>query len=240
MKTLELLDWDTSFFGFPVAKVVDPDADAHDLQAAVAEMRANKISLAYWAANKPNADLNQLVVSLGGRLVDEKLTFVARLTDQVNVSLLQMGLVETYREGMSLSDLKQLAVDSGLYSRFVVDPKFPQDKARALYEEWMIRSASKLVADEVLVIRQSSRVVGMATLVRSGERGSIGLIAVSKEFRGQKYGEALVRAAQNWWRERGCNEIRVVTQQANFAAQHLYRKCGFEVQKTEYYYHIWT
>lgn len=240
MKTLELLDWDTSFFGFPVAKVVDPDADAHDLQAAVAEMRANKISLAYWAANKPNADLNQLVVSLGGRLVDEKLTFVARLTDQVNVSLLQMGLVETYREGMSLSDLKQLAVDSGLYSRFVVDPKFPQDKARALYEEWMIRSASKLVADEVLVIRRSSRVVGMATLVRSGERGSIGLIAVSKEFRGQKYGEALVRAAQNWWRERGCNEIRVVTQQANFAAQHLYRKCGFEVQKTEYYYHIWT
>jgi dTDP-4-amino-4,6-dideoxy-D-galactose acyltransferase len=240
LKKLELLNWDSSFFGFPVAKVVAPDADEEDLQAAVSEMRLNKIPLAYWAANKTTTAINERVVKLGGQLVDEKLTFVAKLTDQANVGLRQTGLVETYCEGMSLGDLKQLAVDSGVYSRFVVDPKFPQDKARALYEEWMLRSVDKSVADEVLVIRQSEKVAGMATVVRAGERGSIGLISVAKEFRGQKFGETLVRAAQIWWRERGCDEIQVVTQQANVVAQNLYRKCGFEVKKTEYYYHIWA
>ena len=239
MDQLQILNWDTGFFGFPVAKITDSRAAVEVLQSAVAQMRHQQIRLAYWAAEIDSPEIHQLIASLGGRLVDEKLTFIATLQSLPDRELPALRRVEPYQAGMSMTELKDLSVQSGQYSRFVVDPQFPAAKARELYEEWIIRSVDKTVAEEVLVIRQDDHIAGMATLVRSGEAGSIGLIAVAERFRGQKMGEALVRASQIWWKERGCQQIRVVTQEANEPAKRLYQKCGFEVQKREYFYHIW-
>ena len=238
--SLVLLEWDTAFFGFPIARIVNPRAHAEELRDAAAQMRERQIPLAYWTADNPSPEAHAQAIELGATLVDEKLTFVANVVNLTGHQLPAMPLVEPYHDGMSLAELKQLAIDSSKYSRFVVDPTFPQTKARALFEEWMVRSVNKVVADEVIVIRHESHIAGMVTLAHAGTRASIGLLAVAERFRGRKFGEALVRTAQQKSCDHGCSEVQVITQQANAAAQRLYYKCGFELQKTESCYHLWS
>jgi dTDP-4-amino-4,6-dideoxy-D-galactose acyltransferase len=141
---------------------------------------------------------------------------------------------------MSLSDLKRLAVDSGIYSRFIVDPLFPNDKANAMFEEWILRSVDKSIADDVLVIEQDSRIAGMATVVSKGSYVSIGLVAVAEGYRGRQFGESLVRCAQNWCRDRGISQIQVTTQSVNTPARRLYEKCHFDLKTVEHFYHFWN
>jgi dTDP-4-amino-4,6-dideoxy-D-galactose acyltransferase len=239
MELLERLDWDTRFFGFPIAKITNPAASIYELREALGLMKTRQIPLAYWAADHPSEDVRREALQLGGRVFDEKLTFSAKVSKTSKIDPPQTGLVQSYRDGMSIDDLKQLAVDSGIYSRFVVDPRFPPDKARALLEEWILRALDKTHADDVLVIPQANRVAGMATIVQKDGYVSIGLVAVAEEFRGRGFGEALVRAAVTCCCERGIHQIQVTTQSANQPARRLYLKCGFELAKTEFIYHFW-
>lgn len=236
---LQRLDWDTRFFGFPVARISNPAASIDDLREALGLMKSWQIPLAYWSADDPSDDVRSEALRLGGLLVDEKLTFSAEVGKTANVDPPQADLVQSYRNGMSVDDLKQLGVDSGIYSRFVVDPKFPRDKARALFEEWILRSLDKTYADDVLVVPQGNRIAGMATVAQKESYVSIGLVAVGAEFRGRGFGEALVRAAITWCREKGIRQIQVTTQSANQPARRLYQKCGFELATTEFVYHFW-
>jgi len=239
MEPLQSLDWDTKFFGFQIARINNPHASADELRQARLQMLERKIPLAYWAADEPTGRVQEIAVELGGTLVDQKLTFAAAVQDLPQPDLPALELVESYQPEMPMADLKKLAVDSGIYSRFVVDPKFPKEKAIAMFEEWIVRSANKAIADDVLVIRQNGRIAGMSTVARKGDVGSIGLVAVSEKFRGRQFGEALVRAAQNWSRQLELKEIQVTTQHANLPARRLYEKCNFHLKKMEYFYHFW-
>ena len=57
--------------------------------------------------------------------------------------------------------------------------------------------------------------------------------------------QAAARAArygllENWCRERGVDRIEVATQSVNVPARMLYRKCGFQLQRTEFVFHFWS
>lgn len=239
MDAIQLLDWDTRFFGFPIAKVTNPTASIDELREVHRLMAVRQIPLAYWAADNPSEDVRRDILELGGRLVDEKLTYLATVHSSSDIEPPQTDFAQSYRDGMSIDDLKRLAVDSGVYSRFIVDPQFPRDKARAMFEEWMLRSLDKTPDGDVLVILQSNRIAGMATVVQKEGFVSIGLVAVAEEFRGRGFGETLVRAAMAWCYERDCHQIQVTTQSANEPARRLYQRCGFGLLKTEFIYHIW-
>lgn len=240
MESLKLLKWDTAFFRFNVARIVNSRADAVELKHAVSQMDSQGIVLAYWAAHQPEAEIHELACSLGGTLVDEKQTFVADLDALPVIHCLTEDQVEPWRDSMSLLELKDLAVQSGGHSRFFVDPKFPRDKAIAMFEEWIVHSIDGTLAEQVLVIRQEQRAAGLVTLCRSGPRGSIGLLSVAEGYRGRRFGEALVRAAMDWCRHQGIRQVQVITQRANVAAGNLYQKCGFELEESASVYHFWA
>ena len=240
LESLETLEWDTNFFGFPVARIVNPNASIDELRAVRDQMNERQIPLAYWSAENPNDDIRREAERLGARLVDERLTFVSDLRGFPRADIPELRFVQSYIEGMSLTELKQLAVDSGIYSRFVVDPQFPRAKAIALFEEWIERSIEKTFADDVLVLTQDHRIAGMATIRKKNDCANIGLAAVAADFRRRRFGQALVYAAQNWCRERGVDRIEVATQSVNVPARMLYRKCGFQLQRTEFVFHFWS
>ena len=146
---------------------------------------------------------------------------------------------EFYHSSMPESDFKELAVQSGVFSRFSVDPDFPGEKFIALYTLWIRKSIHKEIADEVLVIREGEKAAGMVTLDHKDGKGDIGLLSVSQECRGKKYGEMLVRGAQCWFMDHSCRFGQVVTQGDNTAACALYQKCGYSVGKVEFFYHFW-
>lgn len=79
----------------------------------------------------------------------------------------------------------------------------------------------------------------MITLGRKGERADIGLVAVHSASRGKAIGSLLIRAAQARFVERGFTIGQVVTQGDNTPACRLYEKCGYRVDKVEYYFHFW-
>ena len=95
------------------------------------------------------------------------------------------------------------------------------------------------MADAVLVIRESERIVGMISLGNKNGQGQIGLFAVDKGKRDKNYGQALVRTAHNWFIAKGYRIGQVVTQGDNIAACRLYEKCGYRVEKIENFYHFW-
>jgi dTDP-4-amino-4,6-dideoxy-D-galactose acyltransferase len=175
-----------------------------------------------------------------GNLADIKTTFAIDFCSKENLIQHESAdNITPYQSSMSLSSLEQLAIQSGKYSRFALDPNIPRDKFVELYKTWINRSLRKEIAEETLVIQNCDKIVGMVTLGQKNGRGDIGLIAVDLNFRGNGYGEQLVRAAQRWFIEHGFEHGQVVTQERNIPACNLYKKCGYFVEKIDYIYHFW-
>jgi dTDP-4-amino-4,6-dideoxy-D-galactose acyltransferase len=95
------------------------------------------------------------------------------------------------------------------------------------------------LADAILITGDGSQPTGMVTVSAKEGHGEIGLIAVDAASRGKHCGEALVRAAQRWYEERGLKSAQVITQGDNLPACQLYRKCGYTIGRVEYFYHFW-
>ncbi len=233
-----LLDWDSEFFGFTVAAIAPPRLDREQLGGIVSRLRTADVRLAYWPSDAARRIDDRTIADLGGRLVDDKLTYVVDLDDLGDLEPAG-ARVRPFRPTLPLADLETLAVQSGENSRFAVDPDIPRAKFEQLYVTWVRRSVSRDLADEVLVTSDGGTVTGMITVKQRAETGVIGLIAVDRRLRGRKLGEALVRAAQRWFRSRGCRRGRVVTQGRSLAACRLYAKCGYRLERAERFYHFW-
>ena len=110
----------------------------------------------------------------------------------------------------------------------------------ALYETWIRRSCEGY-ADAVLVAETGGGPAGYITCHLSGSppAGSIGLVGVGGDARGAGTGTTLVGAAIEWFQGRGVQEVSVVTQGRNLAAQRLYQRAGFRIQAVELWYHKW-
>ena len=153
--------------------------------------------------------------------------------------LILVDIVKPYASSMRIGDLERLAVQTGEYSRFNVDPNFPKEKFIELYKTWIRNSVRKELADEVLTIQQGENIVGMVALGNKNNRGDIVLMAVDESCRRRGYGETLVKAAQSWFVGNQYKVGQVVTQEDNIPACKLYKKCGYSIEKIEYYYHFW-
>ncbi len=230
------LDWDTQFFGFGTARILPSSLNANQLAQLLAELRGKETRLVYWSTPEEVAfDIS----ALNGWLVDRKTTFQIELETLNPQQFIATALVGRHQAGAGDEGLYNLAIQSGEYSRFACDPRFPQEKFRALYREWMRKCLSHELADEILVVGEAGKPSGMVTVSKKGAMGEIGLIAVDAAARGKHYGEMLVRAAQLWYLKQGLQQAQVVTQGDNLPACRLYRKCGYETQRVEYFYHFW-
>lgn len=232
-----ILDWDSDFFGLKVAKIHDPLLSLEEVKKLLFSLKIDNVDLVYWPSKEKIEKSEEK--NLGGILADEKTTFLINFSElQNNKHTFQYG-IDFYEEKMPMSDFYSLAIQSGKYSRFSVDGKIPEEKFHDLYKTWIARSLRKDISKEVLVIQDENKVIGMVTIGEKDGRGDIGLIAVDEKFRGKRYGEKLVNAAQGWFVDNGYKYGQVVTQGANIPACNLYRRCGYFVEKVEYFYHFW-
>lgn len=233
----QILEWDSDFFRIKVAQITPPNLSQHKLAAIISELKKQDVKLVYWSSGQECN--NDAVSKLCGSLVDRKTTFAIDFSSLDLKNIITTDMVEPFTDSMPVEALESLAIQSGEYSRFAIDSNLPKEKFFALYKTWINRSLRKEIANEVLVIRDADQIAGMVTLGEKNKRGDIGLIAVHKDFRGRKYGEKLVRAAQRWFITNGFEFGQVVTQGQNIAACNLYKKCGYSVEQIEYFYHFW-
>jgi len=227
MPKFRFLDWDSQFFQFPVGNLALDESD-RNFPLSDLLSHCEKTRLLYVIS--PNE-----IPSLVANLRDRKASFRHNLLDLPLVSNAAIFEVNT-----SSSKMVSLAIQSGLYSRFALDPQIPRSKFEELYHLWLVNSLNGSFAERVLASGSANQPDGMVTLQRKGNVSQIGLIAVDSESRGKGIGKNLVLNALEWAKSTHSDCAEVVTQLDNKAAIHLYKSCGYTLIKTEYIYHIWS
>jgi ribosomal protein S18 acetylase RimI-like enzyme len=85
----------------------------------------------------------------------------------------------------------------------------------------------------------TGEIVGTLTLVTfpipTGRRAWIEDVIVDKAASGQQLGERLSRAALDKARELGCRTVELTSRPSREAANHIYKKIGFEIRDTNVY-----
>jgi dTDP-4-amino-4,6-dideoxy-D-galactose acyltransferase len=224
------LEWDTEHLGIPTAKITSITPEI------LAEAKQAGIKLIYLVLPQEKKIAIALAQSLGGILVDHKVTY---LIDLKKISLTPDPSVKSYTEKKPSDDLINLAYESGNFSRFQNDPNLTEQQFKNIYKTWITNSVNHTFADDVLGIVENNKLLGMVTVGEKNNRGDIGLLAVSEKARGKKIGTRLVNAALHYFIQKNYSQSQVVTQQENIPACKLYEKCGYHVEKIEYFFHFW-
>lgn len=233
------LAWDTSFFGFPVARVDCDEMSALELGDIIKNCNDADIKLLYLFVNH-NDDKSVLILNdAEAEIVDYKVTYVMDLVPSTLECREDCDLrVEKATE--TTLQLESLALQSGEFSRFRIDSKFPPFSFERLYKLWLSNSLNGLIAKDVLVVRnEGGKESGLLTLGQKNGIADIGILAVDNEVRGKGIGRQLIAAAQRIAISDKYKQMQVVTQSNNKLACGFYERCGFEVAKEERVYHLW-
>ena len=144
------LNWDSDFFHFNVCCLKSLITNIEDLKAVDTIMDDGKFKLAYYSTVEAlNIDS---IESLEIKLVDKKTTYVKKISS----SLISHPLIFSYEDVFPSSKLIDLAIQSGIYSRFNVDKNIGKEKFEELYRLWIIKSVKKEIAKEVIVYKHDS------------------------------------------------------------------------------------
>ena len=234
----ESLSWDSHFLGFSVGRLPAQELSASELAAQVTAAREAGMALLYLVAAPGDKRSNASARQAGARLADRKVTFGMPVAAEAWELPISRAIRPTVH---STARLESLALQSGEYSRFRLDPRFEASVFPRLYGLWLRNSLSHELAREVLVFEPEAgaEAVGLLTLGVKQGRADIGLLAVDEQSRGQQIGQQLVQAARQRAAAWGLAELQVVTQLDNEPACLFYRKCGFAEYTVEHIYHLW-
>jgi dTDP-4-amino-4,6-dideoxy-D-galactose acyltransferase len=235
-QTLLKLDWDSDFFKFNVGRIeglIQKEEDIRNVEFLIEE---NKIKLSYYStfSELPSHILKSKKLDIV--LVDKKTTY----TKNIDANLKIHNSITSIEQNTHHKDkLINLAIQSGIYSRFNIDERIGKEKFEEMYRLWMINSLSRKIAKEVLVFIENNELAGFVTLGEKNNRADIGIIAVDYVFRGKGIGKKLMTSAEKWFSNIGYKSIQVVTQGDNNPACRLYESCGYKVDTVEFFYHFW-
>ncbi|MCG9879100.1 MAG: GNAT family N-acetyltransferase [Bacteroidia bacterium] len=223
---IKRLEWDSDFFGYEVASCAGFSAVESDLAA----LQNAPFKLLY-------VGLNQALTQAPDNffLADEKIVLEREIGS--NRSFLMDDGMEVLHENSE--QLTNLALQSGLYSRFKVDPNFKNNEFEKLYAIWIENSLKKEEHQHVFAYISEGNLEGFVSIsVKSGVL-NIGLIAVNEHTRGKGIGKKLIDAVCNYAQQNGFKKISVVTQAANENAMNFYHKNSFQVVSRTFIYHVW-
>ena len=231
-----ILSWDSEFFGFIVARILPDKLDLKELKSILTDLKNRKASLAYWASNSKDGDLQKVAKTLGGFLTGEKIIYVANLK-KISPSSLPLAIkIEEYEDKKPNKDLINLITRGGVYSRFYVDPKISRKQYEDLHKLWIVNSVKD---NNIFITKDRNQIIGFVSLNEKDKRGNIDFIVVDESFRGKGVGTALLYQAHKWFISNGYNDVQAVTQKENVIASRMYAKCGYHIEKIERIYHFW-
>ena len=241
---LRRLPWDSNHFGFEVSEISSPTIGDENLAAALCFARESNHRLVYWTT-EPGRNLPAWVARFGATAVNHRVQYSmdmlsnhARSRDASVPD--ETFHVVTYPPGPACRVLEELAILSGAYSRFHVDPRIPADRFESLYRIWVNRSTRRELADRVLVATVASEiVVGFITVSWRGSNGHVGLLAVHPACQGRGIGSRLMKEAQDLLKAQSVKTVTVVTQLENVPACRLYSRWNYTPVEISASFHFW-
>lgn len=212
---MSVLEFDSEWFGVSIGRYdgdpieADRWAKEHSVGCVFTLLPVEKIGMVYDAVQR------------GFKLTDVRVEFV--------------GDPSAGRSLRKATDddrdwIKLVAVTSYRKTRFHNDRNFDRQRVDEMYANWALTSTGTTYV--------SDSPEGRAGFVLVGET-HLELIAVDESFRGNGHGLALARAALRHAYDQGRDELRVVTQSGNHAAQRTFQAAGFRLDNTSLWLHKW-
>lgn len=219
---IERLAWDSEFFGYEVGR---------------AQVRSGSFGLAeFMLASKAYA----LVYVISDARIPSLPLFDVKVVLEREIAADEVleASVEVRRIGPPVSDaLYRLALESGIHSRYRLDPGFTRNEFERLYRRWIERSVAA-TDEEVLTTSDETGLTGFVSIAHGPSHSTIGLIAVDERARGRGLGGKLLQASAHAARLAGNTKVRVATQDGNSPALALYDRFGFRVIERSWIHHF--
>jgi dTDP-4-amino-4,6-dideoxy-D-galactose acyltransferase len=231
--SIQHLAWDSNFFGYKTGLI----ELKHNVIIPLYDIiqRNPEYKLIYIRCAPAHIQQDE-IKALGGKLVDEKVTFAQDIPAPPHIYSQNVIL---YPDNEPTTEILQLGLASGIYSRFKVDKKFINNEFERLYEIWIRNSTNKTIAKHVITYQKDGKYIGLLTLGEKNKRADIGILAVNEQYRGLGIGKSLVQKAFELSVQMGYSQIQVVTQKANVNACKFYESVGFKIDTIENIYHLW-
>lgn len=230
---VEPLEWDSTFWGIPAARVFVDGADCLD----ACDQQCRDLGIAWASLLVPIDELDVLnaAVQKGYRVVDVRQTLRRGLGDAV-----RRRTTSNVARPEDADAMAAIAARSFTVSRFFVDPHLDDELCEKFYDTWVRNSFNGQMADAAVVSRSDKGVDGFITVRgRPGECGSLSLVAVRADRRGHGIARGLVDDAIDWMLQREVPCVEVVTQAGNLAAVRLYEAAGFQTSESAFWLHRW-
>lgn len=231
---IEKLNWDSDFLGYPVAKIEERSLSNNELEALEDKILNSDYRLAYYISDfKINESLFK---KLEVKLVDVKTTFEKKLSENTYIH----PSIIPFKENSPTDKMNELAIQTGIYSRFNIDPYIGKNKYEELYKIWLDKSVKKEMAKEVLVYMLEEKIVAYAVMTDAKGIANISIAAVDTNYRGMGIGLDIFRSCEGWAVQNGYTDIQIIAQGANKVACNLYLKLGYSIVTEKYFYHMWN
>ena len=230
---IKLLGWDSDFFKMKVGLLLFNNDVIWD------DSEIKNWDLVYIFVDQKDMTHNLVAQAKKIPLVDEKVTYVMNLK-KFKTHTDPSPKVHKYYSSVRDHEVIRIGIQSGIYSRFCVDPMFPPEKCKELYSIWIEKSISREIAKEVYVFENGeNEIAGVITLGEKNNRADIGILAVDEKFRGQNVGSEIVNEAIHYSLQNNYPALQVVTQKRNLSACVFYQRCGFSQEQVINIYHFW-
>jgi len=93
-----------------------------------------------------------------------------------------------------------------------------------------IALARRKPESDVLVGEHDGSIVASAMVGHDGHRGVVYYVSVSPDCQGRGFGQEIMRAAEEWLRERDVWKMNLLIRQGNEQVQAFYESLGYEVE----------
>ncbi len=235
MMQLRTKDWDSAFFGYPVASLElhSPATTWAEVASSIREASCRNIRLLYLFLS-PVDDVVRSALQENVRYVGRKVDYVKDVPS--SISMVPDPEIVPCRS-FSVA-LERLALQSGEFSRFRLDRGFHQQEFERLYHEWLTSSIANMDEKCVFIAGDESHPKGMITLERS-DILRIGLFAVDPMQQRQGIGRKLMKRAEHFCTQHHVKKLYVATQADNRKACLFYESWGFKINNETDVFHVW-
>ena len=225
MTGVELLDWDTEFFGYPVGRLTTGDMEVNEDQLV---SLSEQFKLVYVVSNKPQT--TELLLAGDSKIIFQK------TPERHDIS---PTVVTAKKE--AIEEFKRIGRQSGIWSRFAIDEGFQNQEFERLYDRWVTGSIENEIAFANLTVLDAQQPTGLITVAEvDADNATIGLFAVSEKHRGKGIGTRLLQAVDTICADKGYRSLTVATQGKNTGAQMVYERFGFRPLNVTYIYNYWN
>jgi ribosomal protein S18 acetylase RimI-like enzyme len=233
----ELLDWDSDFFGFRIARVRAHDLDRDGAAEVDAWCADREVRCLYLLLDGDDRDSAHLAAEHGYRLVDVRLTLRHEL-DGIPEADPRVPIRDA--EPSDIPALRRLAARSHRDSRFYHDDGFPRERCDSLYATWV----AEAVPDPgrwMFVREVAGEAVGYQVVTPHGGDGiaRMDILAVDESHRREGIGRNLLFTGLRRPRSAGATAVETATQERNRVSLETHLALGFTCTRREAWHHKW-